>query len=153
MDILNIPPEEYDDDGLQNLAIGIIRQAAEDYKDAFLGRYVDGKTPEFMMSSLEWWFRSDHYQMLTKYDGERLMSEIRINALEELMETYKKFLSKGDGAQFKLYIQNPGKQQNTTLVIPPNYMDPFRKTMTEQIKKLNKEIEKEKRTLRAEKSA
>lgn len=153
MDILDIPPEEYDDEGFQNLTIGIIKQAADDYKDAFLGRYVDGKKPEYVLSELKWWFKSEHYMMLTKYDGERLMSEIRINALEELVDTYKKFLAKGDGAQFKLYIQNPGKQQNTTLIIPPNYMDPFRKAMMEQIEQLNKEIKKEKRVIHAEKSA
>lgn len=142
-DILSLDLNEVDDTGIENLAMGIVQQAAEDYKDAFLGKYVDGKPPQMVLDELDRWFQSEYYMMLTKIDGKKLMQKIRIHALEEIVRIYETYLSRGSGGQFKVYIQNPGKIENVTLIIPPKFVEPYRQTMIKQIRELKAQIKKE----------
>ena len=58
MDILEIPKEDWDDTGFENLAIAVVQQACEDYKKAYIGEFVDHKSPQWVMDDIEQWVRS-----------------------------------------------------------------------------------------------
>jgi hypothetical protein len=92
---LKIPKEEWNDDGIQNLAIAIVQQACEDYKKAYMGEFVDHKSPEWVMKEIEDWVRSQDYEYLTKVNGPTLLKKVRIAALDEMIEVYEDALSSG----------------------------------------------------------
>lgn len=63
----------------QNLANAIITQAAKDYRYALKHlKPGDELSPEkLIIDECEQFFRSDYFRILTKLDGERLISMIR----------------------------------------------------------------------------
>lgn len=66
------------DRAYEDLAIAIIESAVNDYRKALNGRSCDGrKSPEYMVRELEKFFRSDYFGVLTKIDGEYLISRLR----------------------------------------------------------------------------
>ena len=67
----------YNEDGIENLANGIILRAVKDYRSALAGRSVDGLDSKSVIAESERFFRSDWFRMLTKVDGEYLITNIR----------------------------------------------------------------------------
>ena len=63
----------------QDLCNAIIEQAVKDYRRALAGEYVEHKSPEYVITECERFFRSTWYSILTKVDGERIITEIRKN--------------------------------------------------------------------------
>lgn len=62
---------------LQDLCNGIIEQAVKDYRKALVGEYVEHKAPKDVIAECERFFRSTWFSLLTKVDGEYLITEIR----------------------------------------------------------------------------
>ena len=62
---------------LQDLCNGIIEQAVKDYRKALAGEYVEHKAPKDVIAECERFFRSTWFSLLTKVDGEYLITEIR----------------------------------------------------------------------------
>lgn len=62
---------------IQDLCNAIIEQAVKDYRKALAGEYVEHKSPKDVIAECEWFFRSTWYSILTKVDGEYLITEIR----------------------------------------------------------------------------
>lgn len=143
MDILKIPKEEWNDDGIQNLAIGIVQQACEDYKKAYMGEFVDHKNPEWVMDDIEKWVRSPEYEYLTKVNGPALLKKVRIAALDEMIEVYEDALSSGGDTKLRIFIQKPKKVSNVSFQIPPDYLQDFFKVMRNQIKILKEKKREE----------
>lgn len=63
---------------IQDLCNAIIEQAVKDYRRALAGEYVEHKSPEYVITECERFFRSTWYSILTKVDGEHLITEIKI---------------------------------------------------------------------------
>ena len=95
MDILEIPKEDWDDTGFENLAIAVVQQACEDYKKAYMGEFVDHKSPEWTMKEIEDWVKSQDYEYLTKVNGPALLKKVRLAVLDEMIEVYEDALSSG----------------------------------------------------------
>lgn len=143
MDILKIPKEEWNDDGIQNLAIGIVQQACEDYKNAYMGEFVDHKNPKWVMDDIQKWVRSPDYEYLTKVNGPALLKKVRIAALDEMIEVYEDALSSGGDTKLRIFIQKPKKVSNVSFQIPPDYLQDFFKVMRSQIKILKEKKREE----------
>ena len=143
MDILKIPKEEWNDDGIQNLAIGIVQQACEDYKKAYMGEFVDHKNPKWVMDDIEKCVRSPEYEYLTKVNGPALLKKVRIAALDEMIEVYEDALSSGGDTKLRIFIQKPKKVSNVSFQIPPDYLQDFFKVMRNQIKILKEKKREE----------
>lgn len=62
---------------IQDLCNAIIEQAVKDYRRALAGEYVEHKSPKYVIAECERFFRSTWYSILTKVDGEHLITEIR----------------------------------------------------------------------------
>lgn len=137
-DVLSVPKEDYNDDGLMNLANGIVQQAAEDYEQAFLGYYVDHKPPEQVLPELERWFESEDYATFTKLDGKRLKKMIKLNALEKMIDAYEKALSAGREAKLRILVPMPRHVPNVNEQIPPILMSDYKDVMSKQLKELKR---------------
>lgn len=74
------------DEGLKNLIIGIIEQAAKDYKNAILenNRGKDKRLLQKMIIECEAFFRSSYFELLTDVKGEYLMKKIKLQTIEEI---------------------------------------------------------------------
>ena len=68
---------DYNDEGIENLANGIILQAVKDYRKALKGFSLNGKSSTAVIAECERFFRSDWYRQLTNVDGEYLITTIR----------------------------------------------------------------------------
>ena len=144
MDILEIPKEEWNDDGIQNLAIAIVQQACEDYKKAYMGEFVDHRSPEWVMKEIEDWVQSQDYEYLTKVNGPTLLKKVRIAALDEMIEVYEDApLSSGGDTKLRIFVQKPKGITNTSFQIPPDYLQDFFNVMRNQLTILKKEKERE----------
>ena len=143
MDILEIPKEDWDDTGFENLAIAVIQQACEDYKKAYMGEFVDHKSPKWMMKEIEDWVRSQDYEYLTKVHGPALLKKVRIAALEEMIEVYEDALSSGGDTKLRIFIQKPKHTTNVSFQIPPDYLQDFFNVMRNQLVILKNEKKKE----------
>lgn len=143
MDILKIPKEDWDDTGFENLAIAVVQQACEDYKKAYMGEFVDHKSPEWTMKEIEKWVRSQDYEYLTKVHGPALLKKVRIAALEEMIEVYEDALSSGGDTKLRIFIQKPKKEPNVSFQIPPDYLQDFFKVMRTQLKTLKQKKREE----------
>lgn len=64
-------------ENLQDLCNGIVEQAVKDYRKALTGEYVEHKAPKDVIAECERFFRSTWFSLLTKVDGEYLITEIR----------------------------------------------------------------------------
>lgn len=62
---------------IQDLCNAIIEQTVKDYRKALAGEYVEHKFPKYVIVECERFFRSTWYFILTKVDGEHLITEIR----------------------------------------------------------------------------
>lgn len=71
---------EYTDDldmtNWQDLANGIIVQAAEEYRKCLRSRRSRKETQE-KMREIEWFFRSDWFHLMTDLDGEMILERLR----------------------------------------------------------------------------
>lgn len=152
MDVLKIPKEDWNDTGLENLAIGIVQQACEDYKKAYMGEFVDHKLPEWTMKEIEDWVRSSDYEYLTKVNGPALLKKVRITALEEMIEVYEDALSSGGDTKLRIFIQKPKKVSNISFQIPPDYLKDFFDVMRKQLEILKNEKKREEESNEKEKA-
>lgn len=143
MDILKIPKEDLDDTGFQNLSIAIVQQACEDYKKAYMGEFVDHKSPQLVMGDIEKWVRSQDYEYLTKVHGPTLLKKVRIVALEEMIEVYEDALNSGGDTKLRIFIQKPKKVTNVSFQIPPDYLQDFFTVMRKQLEILKNEKKRE----------
>lgn len=152
MDILKIPKEDWDDTGFENLAIAVVQQACEDYKKAYMGEFVDHKSPEWTMKEIENWVRSQDYEYLTKVNGPALLKKVRIAALEEMIEVYEDALSSGGDTKLRIFIQKPKKVTNVSFQIPPDYLQDFFEVMRKQLNILKNEKKREEESNEKEKA-
>lgn len=70
----------------QNLANAIVLQAVEDYRNALNGKSYNRLPPEAVIREIERFFRSDFYRLLTKIDGEWLISKLKQEHREKRKE-------------------------------------------------------------------
>jgi hypothetical protein len=61
----------------RDLADAIILQAVGDYRNALRGRGHSGMAARDCIEELERFFRSDYFEILTKVDGNRLITWLR----------------------------------------------------------------------------
>ena len=61
----------------QDLANAIVCQAAEDYRNALNGISYCNKSPEYIIKSIEKFFRSSYFRLLTNVSGEYLIEQLR----------------------------------------------------------------------------
>lgn len=64
---------DYNEEGIERLANAIILQAVKDYRKALKGPSLNAA----VIAECERFFRSDWFRMLTKVDGEYLITNIR----------------------------------------------------------------------------
>ena len=64
------------------IANAIVLRAVDDYRNALKGIGIAEKTPEYVIGECEHFFRSRWYRILTKVDGEYLISFLRKEHLE-----------------------------------------------------------------------
>ena len=143
MDILEIPKEDWDDTGFQNLAIAVVQQACEDYKKAYMGEFVDHKSPKWVMEDIEKWVTSQDYEYLTKVNGPALLKKVRITALEEIIEAYENAIHSGGDTKIRIFVQKPKGVENISFQIPPDYIQDYLKVMKNQLKVLKEKKRKE----------
>lgn len=143
MDILEIPKEDWDDIGFQNLAIAVVQQACEDYKRAYMGEFVDHKSPKWVMEDIEKWVTSQDYEYLTKVNGPALLKKVRITALEEMIEAYEHAIHSGGDTKIRIFVQKPKGMTNVSFQIPPDYLQDYFKVMKNQLKVLKEKKRKE----------
>ena len=67
----------YNKEGLENLANGIIMQAVKDYRRALRGFSLNGKSSTDVIAECERFFRSEWFRVLTNVNGEYLITNIR----------------------------------------------------------------------------
>ena len=71
---------EMNDKGVQNLIEGIVRQAADDYRNARRGELRSRDQGHYIPSALkrecERFFRSSWFEMLTGLDGEAILEKL-----------------------------------------------------------------------------
>lgn len=67
----------------QELANAIILQATTDYRNALIGNSYCGKSPEYVVTECERFFRSHYFNHLTKISGEYLIEKIRKEVEDE----------------------------------------------------------------------
>ena len=65
------------DNCYHDLANAIILQAVEDYRDALNGKSYNYKPPEYIVKSVEKFFRSNYFKILTNVSGEYLIEQLR----------------------------------------------------------------------------
>ena len=70
----------------QDLANAIVCQAAEDYRNALNGISYCNKSPAFIIKSVEKFFRSDYFTILTEVSGEFLIEQLRKEHEERLKD-------------------------------------------------------------------
>ena len=68
------------EEAYENLAIAIIKSAADDYVTAYRRAQRGSKVSEGTMKSIERFFRSEYYSNLTDVDGEVLITMLREKA-------------------------------------------------------------------------
>ncbi|MGP1361089.1 MAG: hypothetical protein ACTTK5_01440 [Candidatus Fimenecus sp.] len=114
------------EEGARNLANGIITQAAEDYKAAFLGNTVDKKPPKKAMKSIESFFHSEYYRNLTDVDADWLIQNLKSNALEDVITKLDRFVkSENKASSITLKIPKSKEQEPMTFIIPPKFKPEF----------------------------
>lgn len=128
--------------GAKNLAGGIVSQAAEDYKSAFLGEKVDKQPPDKMMKSCERFFHSEYYRNLTDIDGDWLIHNLKINALEDVAMKFKRFLT-GKNTEITLRVPKGYGQKPMVFTVPPKFKSEFKAL----INKIQKDLECEREVL------
>ncbi len=67
----------YNEEDIENLANAIILQAVKDYRSALAGDSVNGCDSESVIAECERFFQSEWFKVLTKVDGEYLITNIR----------------------------------------------------------------------------
>ncbi len=65
------------DECYPDLANAIVLQAVEDYRNALNGISYCHKPPENIVKSMEDFFRSDYFSILTEVNGEYLIEQLR----------------------------------------------------------------------------
>ena len=61
----------------RDLAIAIVKQAADDYRKALDGKtYYENKTPESIIKEVKHFFHSSWYHTLTKVDGDFIIDQL-----------------------------------------------------------------------------
>ena len=70
------------EEAYENLAIAIIKSAADDYVAAYRRSLKGSKASEGTVKRLESFFRSEYYSNLTDVEGEVLISMLRKKALD-----------------------------------------------------------------------
>lgn len=128
--------------GLENLRIAVVQQAAVDYAAAYMGYRVDGKHPKAVLYQLEKFFRGEYYKLLTggKIDGEWLMNEIKIKELSEAIECYERALS-GTSAAIRLNLPKTKTLDKRIYAVPPALVDSdFRAGMLKGLERMREEL-------------
>lgn len=146
--------QEIQDAGIELLANAIIRQACDDYRDAYLGNYSKpvngGKSsknksvaalPNTMMKECERFFASEWFKQLTTLDHKRLMHELQIDVLEDTIAMYDDFLNNATEYHIDLWKQLKGNKRESH-TIPPRLMDGFIQVIGLQQEYLNIELER-----------
>lgn len=65
------------DRAYEDLANAVVVQAAEDYRNALMGKSYCHKSPERIVKETERFFRSKYFKRLTAVDGELLIEMLR----------------------------------------------------------------------------
>jgi hypothetical protein len=65
------------DQSYHDLANAIVLQAVEDYRNALNGIAYHHHSPEFVIKSIERFFRSDYFEVLSTVKGEYLIEQLK----------------------------------------------------------------------------
>lgn len=133
------------DKGVENLVIGIINQAAQDYKDALLENSI-GKykcSPQKMLTDCKKFFESSYFELLTDVKGEYLMKKIKLQTIEEVINNLSYFESVSHrSSRIVLQVFNSKKNRELQYCLPPKYRHIVDNTIFKIIKHLEEEKEK-----------
>ena len=139
---------------IEMLTNAIVMQAADDYRNVFLGYQIEKeKSLEYSKSELDDFFHSDWYANLTNINANWLLRAIRIDELTKLLDFLKRFM----GSNYKKSVQLSYYEKDSTdtkskpklmkMNIPPIFMDKFLETIKSQITELEKMLDWEKNDL------
>ncbi len=107
------------DEGVENLIGGILCQAIEDYKEAYIGRCPERfKTSEMTMRDIKRYLDSSAYHKISNIDGKMLIEKAEEYALKEVIDTIRELLDRN--AEVKLYKARSGKEKSKSYTLPPN---------------------------------
>lgn len=121
------------------LADAVVRQAVEDYRDAYLGYEVDGVSPEESMKDLEYFFHGEFFEKWcdsqdnANGNPDAFVREIKKRTLEELIGNIKE-LRNNDG---DILVFNNRK----ACKIPPIVRGMFEVSLGMVLTKLNEMME------------
>ena len=127
-------------EGIEALANAIITQAADDYRQAYLGYRVDGKSAESVMKETEHFFGSEYCGTLTTLDCKQLPRMIQKDEVRKAIDCYEAIL---DGSHFnvRFTISREG-QPALRYRVPPRFKNIFTILARHEREKLVKELEK-----------
>lgn len=133
------------DKGVENLVIGIINQAAQDYKDALLENSI-GKykcSPRKMLNDCEKFFKSSYFELFTDINGEYLMKKIKLQTIEKVINNLSYFESVSHrSSQIVLQVYKSKKNRELQYCLPEKYRHIVDDTIFKIIKHLEDEREK-----------
>lgn len=138
--------EEEKNDGYVELGNAIVKQGAEDYKNAYLGIVTDSqgvKTPEDVMKEVEKFFHSDWYEYLTGVDPDWLLREIKGQALRDIIEDYDHILDPLANIQIN-FSEKKGKGNKIVFshTVAPIHKEYFFETIEWHRDELKRELDK-----------
>lgn len=127
-------------EGIEALANAIITQAADDYRQAYLGYRVDGKSAESVMKETEHFFGSEYCDTLTTLDCKQIPRMIQKDEVQKAIDCYEAIL---DGSHFDVRITiSRGKGQSALRYrVPPRFKNIFTILAHHEREKLVKKLE------------
>lgn len=131
--------------GLDNLRIAIVQQAAVDYAAAYMGHHIGALHSKAALYKLEKFFKSEYYKLLTggKIDGEWIMNEIKIKELSEAIEAYERALSSTSGSVIRLNLPKTKTLDKKVFIVPPALVDnDFRAAMLKGLERMRDELKR-----------
>lgn len=139
--------EEEKADGYIELGNAIVKQAADDYKNAFLGITTgathENLTCEEIMREVEKFMHGDWYEYLTGVDPDWLLREIKAQALKDIIEDYNHILDPMNNITIN-FSEKRGKGKKVVFshTVCPRFKEYFLETVEYHREELKRELEK-----------
>lgn len=128
------------DTGMENLCNAIVIQAAEDYATAYMGDYVEHKSPPSAMKECEKFFHSEWYKELTTVDGDFLMKQVKVRELEKAINAFTAALNVSRAVTYKISVRKTDTEEKVDYNLPPRLAAAFTETVKVQLKLLQEEL-------------
>ncbi len=117
----------------------IIKQACDDYANAYMGKLPDGiknKSTDMVMRECEDFFHSEYYKGMTEIDGDYLIRRSKYEALDKEIGIYKEILSVGRCGRITLRAPKKGNKPAISHMLPPVLEEGIKQALQAQLEEL-----------------